>query len=120
MAHFAELDSGGVVVRVLAVANDVTTTDGVEVEQDGIDYMTGLFPGTTWVQTSYNGRQRRAFAGPGDIYDAAADVFHSPQPFPSWTLDSNHVWQPPTPHPGIADGLRKWDEASTSWVTGDA
>ncbi len=121
MAHYAELNDANVVLRVLAVSNDVTTTDGTEVEQDGIDFLTDLFPGSRWVQTSFNGNQRRAFAGTGDIYDASADVFHSPQPFPSWTLDSNHEWQPPVEHPGIIDGkLQKWDEASLSWVAGDA
>ena len=35
------------------------------------------------------------------------------QPFPSWTLDANNDWQPPTPKP---EGNFYWDEESLSWV----
>jgi hypothetical protein len=31
--------------------------------------------------------------------DAVADVFIIPQPYPSWSLDENFDWQPPTPRP---------------------
>ena len=51
--------------------------------------------------------------GIGWSYDSAANVFIAPQPFASWTLDSNHDWQPPTPKP---DGLYSWDEAQLKWV----
>ena len=40
------------------------------------------------------------------------DVFIEPQPHPSWTLDSNHDWQPPTPRP---NGNVLWDEDTLSW-----
>ena len=40
--------------------------------------------------------------------------FIPPQPYPSWTLDSNYDWQPPTPKPD--DILAwTWNEASASW-----
>jgi len=39
--------------------------------------------------------------------------FVAPKPYPSWTLDSNHDWQPPTPKP---EGLYSWDEAQLEWV----
>ena len=35
------------------------------------------------------------------------------QPHPSWTLDSNHDWQAPTPKP---EGEFYWDEESLSWL----
>jgi len=37
-----------------------------------------------------------------------------PRPFPSWTLDSNYDWQPPTPMP--TDGNWVWDEEIVSWT----
>jgi hypothetical protein len=37
----------------------------------------------------------------------------APQPYPSWTLDSNHDWQAPTAKP---DGLYSWNEAQLEWV----
>ena len=115
MAHYAEVVNG-TVLRVLVVHNDVTTVDGVEDEQRGIDFLTGLYPDSgTWVQTSYNANQRHQYAGIGFTYDAEKDVFIVPQPFPSWALDENYVWQPPTPMPD--DGsVYEWDEDTTSWV----
>jgi hypothetical protein len=48
-------------------------------------------------------------------YDSTNNVFIAPQPHPSWTLDSNHDWQPPTPRPD--DGkMYKWNEAQLEWV----
>jgi hypothetical protein len=43
------------------------------------------------------------------------DVFIWPQPFPSWTLDANHDWQPPTPMPAEG-GPWEWNEDTLSWV----
>jgi hypothetical protein len=116
MAHFAELDENSVVVRVLVVHNDVTTIDGVEDEQRGIDFLAGMFPDSgTWVQTSYNGNFRTRYAGLGAVYDAGADLFSASQPYPSWTLDDEFVWQPPTPRPDDGNDYR-WDEDSLAWV----
>jgi len=68
-------------------------------------------------RTSYNHRMRKQYAGIGYTYDADADVFVAPQPFPSWTLDGNHDWQPPTPKPDDG-GLYGWNEAELKWVAG--
>jgi hypothetical protein len=44
-----------------------------------------------------------------------SSAFYAPQPYGSWALDENYVWQPPTPMPD--DGpLYEWDEPTTSWV----
>ena len=43
MAHFAELDENNKVIQVLVVSNDITTVDGVENEQLGIDFLNDLF-----------------------------------------------------------------------------
>ena len=40
--------------------------------------------------------------------------FIAPQPYPSWTLDSNFDWQPPTPKP---DSNSVWNESTLSWVS---
>lgn len=42
-------------------------------------------------------------------------VFYPPQPFPSWILDSNFVWQPPTAKPNDGQNYR-WDEINQQWV----
>lgn len=115
MAHFAELDAGNTVLRVIVVSNDDTMDDGVESEAKGIAFCQSLFPGTTWVQTSYNARIRKNYAGPGYKYDAERDAFIPPKPFPSWILNEDDCnWYSPVPHPG--DGaFYVWNEESGAW-----
>tara|TARA_Y100001949_G_scaffold170810_1_gene172438 strand:- start:524 stop:1012 length:489 start_codon:yes stop_codon:yes gene_type:complete len=124
MAHFAEINADNIVTRVLVVHNDVTDLDGVEDEQQGIDFLEDLLPGSgPWVQTSYNGAFRHNFAGSGMTYDPAGDAFYAQRPLDineavceSWALDENYVWQPPTPNPG-EDWIYYWDENFGDWVT---
>ena len=71
MAHFAEIDSNNVVLRVLVV-DDSQEHRGQEFLADDCNL------GGTWIQTSYNSRIRGKFAGMGDIYDPVNDVFTSP------------------------------------------
>ena len=115
MAHFAELDENNTILRVLVVGNDVTTIDGDEDEQRGIDFLTDLLPDSgIWVQTSYNDTIRGRYAGVGDTYDADRDAFLPPQPFPSWTLNDETLhWEPPAPRLIDTD---VWDEESLSWT----
>lgn len=71
MAHFAKIENG-LVTNVVVVDN--------EHEQDGEAYLNSLGLNGTWIQTSYNGNIRGKFAGIGDAYDSAADIFVSPEP----------------------------------------
>ena len=118
MAHFAELDQDNIVTRVIVVSNaDMIDTNGDEQESLGIAVCQQVCGADTrWVQTSYNNNFRKKYAGIGDKFDALADVFYRPvAPFPSWTLDEQFDWQPPTAMP--SDGkFYNWDEATLSWV----
>ena len=115
MAHFSKLDENNKVVQVLVVSNEITTTDGVnEDEQLGIDFLSNLCGGT-WKQTSYNHNFRKQYAGFGYTYNEADDIFIAAQPFPSWTLDENHDWQPPIAAP---EGNYNWNESTNSWDFG--
>ena len=119
MAHFAKLD-GNTVIQVIVVANDDTADEeGNESEATGIKFCSDLLGGT-WIQTSYNDNFRRRFAGVGYTYDAERDAFIPPEPFPSWSLDDNDNWTPPTPHPNDG-GDYNWNEATGQWeaVTDD-
>jgi hypothetical protein len=116
MAHFAEIDSNNVVLRVIVVANkDTADANGNEVESIGIAFCQRLLGGN-WVQTSYHGNIRKNYAGIGYTYDAAIDAFVPPQPYPSWVLNTNTAqWEAPVPYP--TDGKNyTWDEATQSWV----
>lgn len=108
MAHWAELDSDNQVIRVLV--GDNNDPNGDEGYQWLIDNLGGR-----WIQTSYNNNFRKQYAGQGYFYDETLDIFIAPQPFPSWTLDSNHDWQPPTPRPQGDQWV--WNESKGDWVS---
>ena len=117
MAHFAQLDENNLVTQVIVVANEELLLDGVENETKGIMFCKSLLgEDTRWVQTSYNGNIRKNYAGIGYTYDPVADHFFAPQPYPSWTLDSDAKWQAPTPMPVEEDKFFTWDEPTLSWV----
>tara|TARA_Y100001951_G_C11047681_1_gene133852 strand:+ start:206 stop:514 length:309 start_codon:yes stop_codon:yes gene_type:complete len=99
VSHFAEIKDG-VVQRVIVAEQDFINSGKV-----------GEL--SNWVQTSYNNNFRKQFAGVGYTYDETNDIFVIPQPYPSWTLDSNHDWQPPTPQP---IGLHIWNEETLAWI----
>lgn len=82
MAHFAELDQNGVVLRVVVVNNETikgtvtTEVDGfllsqnVESERKGVEFLKGLYGSETiWKQTSYNGNFRGSFAVVGGTFE---------------------------------------------------
>lgn len=119
MAHFCELDSNNVVLRVVVVdTKDNSTADGVEKESIGQAFCERLFGGR-WVQTSYNNKIRKRYAGIGYTYNESLDAFIAPQPFPSWTLDNATAdWVAPVPYP--TDGKSYyWDEEDQSWTESD-
>lgn len=43
------------------------------------------------------------------------EQYFYPQPYPSWTLDENNVWQPPIPVPDYTNDYL-WDEQNQQWV----
>jgi hypothetical protein len=114
MAHFAEIDSNNIVLRVIVVDNkDTADAAGVEKEHIGAAFCERLFGGT-WKQTSYNGTIRKHYAGVGYTYNSVRDAFIPPQPYPSWALDDDANWQPPVAMP--TDGERySWNESTQTW-----
>ena len=107
MAHFAEVNSDNVVVRVIVA-------DTKEWCENNL--------GGTWVQTSYNthggqhpeGRPlHKNYAGIGYHWDGVG--FFAPQPFPSWTKNEDtYLWESPVPMP--TDGkLYTWNEVDQKW-----
>jgi hypothetical protein len=120
MGHFAKVVDGKVTQVIVA-------------EPEFFDAFVDSSPGA-WIQTSYNTRgnvhympdsntpsadQSKAlrgnYAGVGYSYDAQADIFVPPQPYPSWVLSPHTaLWEAPVPYP--TDGkVYEWDEATTSW-----
>jgi hypothetical protein len=112
MAHFAKI-SNGIVETVIVISNDDCGSEFPASESVGQAFIASLGLDGEWKQTSYNHNFRKQYAGIGYAYDAEVDVFISPKPFPSWSLDSNHDWQAPTPKP---EGAFYWDEETLAWV----
>ena len=120
MSHFARVEDGVVTQVIVAEADHIATLEG------------------TWVKTSYNmfggvyydpatneaaadqsvingdeARERKNYASVGYTYTGT--VFHAPQPFPSWTLNTtSYVWEAPVAYPS-ADKRYIWDEAKQAW-----
>ena len=114
MAHFAQLENN-IVTKVIVVANqDILDENGQESEQKGIDFCSNLLGGT-WIQTSYNAKIRKNYAGVGYTYDETLDAFVSPKPFASWVLDQDKAqWKAPVDYP-TEEGKFTWNEETTSW-----
>jgi hypothetical protein len=118
MAHFAQLSSDNTVSQVIVVNNaDTIDQDGNESEAIGIAFcQTLLGADTCWIQTSYNGRIRKNYAGISFTYDEDLDAFIPPKPFPSWVLNEDTcLWESPLPMPN--DGQKyRWDENQGQWI----
>jgi len=110
MAHFARIDESNTVTQVVVVSNEIAVD-----EATGVAFLNDLY-GTQggWLQCSYNNNTRKQFPGIGYTYDALADVFIAPRPYPSCSLDQNHDWQPPVPRP--EEGRWRWDEDTHTWI----
>lgn len=106
MAHFAEIDENNNVLRVIVVDDSY--------ESYGDIWCKNLFGGT-WLQTSYNNRIRKNFAGIGYKYDPLRDAFIPPKNYESWILDENICqWKAPIEMPN--DGYYySWNENTLSW-----
>jgi len=130
MSYFAKVptftDGKGIVNNVIAA------------EQDFID-SGAEGDASLWWQTSYNtygnvhygqdgepdgGVALRAnYAGLGYtldttvVQDGVVGVFYAPQPYPSWTLNTQtYLWDAPVKMPKTG-GPYVWDEATQSWVS---
>ena len=114
MAHFAKLENN-VVKQVIVVSNqDILDEQGQESEEKGIAFCSNLLGGT-WLQTSYNGKIRKNYAGIGYTYDEGRDAFIPAKPYASWLLDETKAqWKAPVDYP-TDDKKYTWDEDTTSW-----
>jgi len=110
MAHYAFLDENNIVTEVIVGRDEFEVVDGITDWEQAY----GAIRNQVCKRTSYNNRIRKQYAGIGYSYDPVADVFIRPQPYPSWSLDENFDWQPPTPRP--AEGLWYWDEPTLTWI----
>jgi len=103
MAYFAQIVDD-IVTEVIVVNDEVP--DGAQFAHDLL--------GGVWVQTFID-TEGKNFASIGYTYDAVNQNFIAPQPYPSWTLDSNDQWQAPVPQPA-APPQTMWNEQLQEWI----
>jgi len=136
MAHFCKIENGTVVDLIVLANADCGGGNFPQSELLGQAFIADLAKADDrlsgeWLQTSYNtlgnvhyGSDnqpdggtpvRYNFAHLGSTYDpdrGEHGAFVPPQPYPSWSLDANCVWQAPTPQPS-ADHV--WNEDEQEW-----
>ena len=121
MAHYAFLDENNIVQEVtVGVDETETAPEGFGSWEEYYQSIKGV----TCKRTSYNtvanthtdgGTAFRGnYAGISYVYDTDNDVFYPQQPYPSWTLSSNWVWEAPTTRPNDENGY-EWNEDTQSW-----
>ena len=103
MAYFAELVDD-TVTQVIVVNDDIA---------DGAQFCHDLLGGL-WLETFIDDPDKN-YAGIGYAYNPVTNDFIPPQPFESWTLDSNDIWQPPVPQPPPPPQT-VWNEQLQEWV----
>jgi len=109
MAYFAKIDENNIVTSVLSVPDSQ--------EHRGQEFLSSdLKLGGTWIQTSYNNKIRKRFAGIGYKYNEEFDVFIGPKPFNSWVLNEiTFEYESPIPYPDDDKGYN-WNETTQEWV----
>ena len=91
-------------------------TDGVvdQVNSCGFEWVESQSNPSEWVETSLDESIGKNYAGIGMLWDGVG--FYSPQPYPSWTLNtSTYQWESPTAIP-VDGNVYIWDEINKIWV----
>jgi len=117
MAHYAEINKNNEVIYVVYLDNEIITDEnGNEVDELGVQHLhTHHGTDRKWIRTSYRGNFRGKYAGIGDTYSEELDIFISPQPYPSWILNtSTGEWIPPIPLPDD-ENYYNWNEEMQDW-----
>ena len=125
MAHYAFLDENNIVTEVIT-GKDETDLDTLPEGFANWEEWYADFRGQTCKRTSYNtvGNQhkdggtpfRGNYAGINYTYDTENDVFISPKPYDSWTLDeTTWLWKAPVDYPEDSENSYTWNEETTSW-----
>ena len=128
MGHYAKVDNGIVKNVIVAQADFFETFVDTEAGEwiktsynttGGIHYVPNSSPRVASEDQSK--ALRKNYAGVGWKYDGVG--FYEPQPYPSWTLNSEtYLWEAPIPIPVVEDTTFYWDESayqadnSTGWV----
>lgn len=99
---FAEIDNSNIILRVIVV--DQTFIDTGKIGNPN-----------NYIQTYYDGSQRKNYAGIGYTFDNGRNAFIPEKPFPSWTLDETKAqWK--APHDPVPGQACSWSEPAQKWL----
>ena len=125
MSYFAKVLNGDVLNVIRADSdffNSFVDTDPGKWIQTSYNVRGGVYYDSSgpapvqsdYINDDYPARKRKNYAVSGGKYNKTDDAFYFAQPYDSWSLDSDYVWQPPTPRPN--DGVDwVWNESTQSW-----
>ena len=104
MAHFAEVNSDGIVLRVVRACGQDIAANGGNCSEQSAENFKKTCPlsneGVKWVQTSKERLFRKNYAGIGMKYDEQRDAFISIKPYDSWILNEDTCrWEAPIGFP---------------------
>ena len=118
MAHYAFLNMQNIVTEVIVGKDETEGPTNWEIHYGNLREQVCKRTSYNTVAGEHTGGGtpfRKNYAGIGYTYDYARDAFIAPQPYASWTLDSNKcIWEAPVEYP--SDGKQyTWNEDTTSW-----
>jgi urocanate hydratase len=128
MAHFAELNSNNVVLRIVVGCNQDIANNGGEQSEQAAEYFKTICPlsenGVKWVQTSYNNNFRKRHASVGGTYSEQYNAFINAKDYESFVFDENKLqWIPPVAYPSILIDennlpirVIQWDQENVRWI----
>lgn len=123
ITYFAQLDENNKIINITHIDVEHTCDgDGRIDENIGIQYCKdNIDPTTNWKRIYYN-VDTIDVGGIGSSYNQELDKFILPQPFPSWSLDTNTgKWISPIPEPELTEEEKernanyRWDEETQQW-----
>lgn len=100
MKLYSLIDSKNIVQNVICMPDVFVSQDANYIE--------------TWIDAK-DGLTRFNYGIPGSRYDAVANAFILPPPFPSWILNTETFrWEAPVAKPST-EVEYKWNEANKNW-----
>ena len=98
MKYYAKIGIDNEVVQVAIISDDFS-------DNAGLQHMKDITNSDRWKQCD-------KIVGQGDTWDKTKNAFIKQQPFPSWVLNADNIWEAPVEKPADKDN---WNEDKQEW-----
>tara|TARA_R100001591_G_scaffold109728_1_gene120181 strand:- start:429 stop:728 length:300 start_codon:yes stop_codon:yes gene_type:complete len=98
MKYYAKIGIDNEVVQVVVLSDDFSDSAGLQHIKD--------------ITNSDHWKQCNETVGQGDTWDKTKNAFIKQQPFPSWVLNADNIWEAPVEKPADKDN---WNEDKQEW-----